>query len=428
MTFDERARAPDAQAAAGARRVAILHYAGPPGIGGVEATIAAHAQALAADGRAVRIVSGHSALDVPGVAVLNNPALGSRGPQPERIAAGGVASPAFGALVDEVTIWLAEALAGVDVAFVHNVLTLHKNLAFTAALRRLHDQGRAPRLVAWCHDFAWRDPLYAPELHAGPPWDLLHTPWPGVQYVAVSADRRAILAGMLGLAAEDVALVSPGVDLAAFLKLEADTVALCERLGLLAASPLLLLPARITRRKNIELAVQIVAALGRLGLAPRLVVTGPPGPHNPANAAYLARLEALRDEAGAGNAVVFLHQRFRDAAGQPRPVSDAMLADFFRLADALLFPSAYEGFGIPIIEAGLAGLPIFCSDIAPFREIAGGEITRFGLSEPPDAIAARLAEALRASPQARLRQRVRHRYTWDAIYRHAVVPLLRDPR
>ena len=443
MTTDDRPRIPDEptsapgelprpaaeqQSLADRPSVAILHYTGPPTVGGVEATIAAHTRLLAADGHAVRIVSGHSSDTPPGVTVLNNPLLRSRGERIEQVArelASGTVSPAFEAMVNEIETWLAGTLAGIDVALVHNVLTLHKNLAFTVALHRLHTSGRAPRLIAWCHDFAWRDPLYTPELYRGYPWELLKQPWEGVHYVAVSQDRRTILASLLRVKEEEVTVVPPGIDLVTFLKLEADTVALCQRLGLLAANPLLLLPARITRRKNIELAIAITAALRTLGFAPRLVVTGPPGPHNPANAAYLARLQALRDAAGGHDTVIFLYEQYCDANRLPRPVSDAMLADLFRLADALLFPSAYEGFGIPIIEAGLAGIPIFCSDIAPFREIASDAALRFGLDEPPTTIAARIASTLRADPRIALRQRVRMGYTWDAIYRHAVVQLLR---
>lgn len=88
-----------------------------------------------------------------------------------------------------------------------------------------------------------------------------------------------------------MAVVTPGVDLASLLKLEPATLALAEQFDLLAADPLLLLPARITRRKNIELAIAIVGAHAPQA---RLVVTGPPGPHNPANALYLAELQALR--------------------------------------------------------------------------------------------------------------------------------------
>jgi glycosyltransferase involved in cell wall biosynthesis len=407
--------------------VAILHYAGPPYVGGVEITMAAHARALVADGRRAMIVAGKGGEVAPGVELRLLPELGSRGEAVERVGrelAAGVVSAEFHALVDRLAAWLADALAGADALMAHNVLSLHKNLALTAALRRLHDAGRLPRLLAWCHDFAWLDPLYQPELHPGRPWELLREPWPGACYVVVSEDRRGMLAGLLGLDPAAIAVVTPGVDLAGFLKLEPATAGLASELGLLEADPLLLLPARVTRRKNIELAVAVVGALRRGGRDARLVVTGPPGPHNPANAAYLAELLALREGAGAGAGAIFLYERFVDDEGRPRPVSDAMLADLFRLADGLLFPSRYEGFGIPALEAGLAGIPIFCSDIAPLRATAGDAALYFGPDDPPEQIAGRIAAALEADPRYALRRAVRTRYTWEAIYRREIVPLL----
>jgi glycosyltransferase involved in cell wall biosynthesis len=409
--------------------IAILHYAGPPTVGGVEVTMAQHARVLAADGHTARIVAGRAGELPAPVEVVVEPLLDSRGPEVDAVNAAlaeGVAGPAFEALTERIAERLAAALAGVDVAVVHNVLTLHKNLAFTAALRRLHDAGHAPRLLAWCHDFAWLDPLYAGALHDGPPWRLLREAWPGVRYVVVSRDRREQLAALLGLPPGEIPVVTPGVELAAFLKLEPETAALAGRLDLLRADPLLLLPARVTRRKNIELAVAIAAGLRRLGLAPRLVVTGPPGPHNPANAAYLAALQELRRTSGAGDSVVFLYKAFTDAQGRPRPVTDAMLSDLYRLADGLLFPSRYEGFGIPMVEAGLAGIPIFCSDIPPFRETAGEAALYFAPDAPPEETAARIAAALRADPRAALRRRVRLEYTWEAIYRRDIAPLLAE--
>ncbi|HMQ35688.1 MAG TPA: glycosyltransferase, partial [Chloroflexaceae bacterium] len=394
--------------------VAILHYAGPPYVGGVEITMAAHARALAADGRRALIVAGKGGEVGPGVGLRLLPELGSRGELVEALAvelAAGVVSPAFNELVGRLAAWLADALAGVEAAIVHNVLSLHKNLAFTAALRRLHDEGRLPRLLAWCHDFAWLDPLYRPELHPGHPWDLLRVPWPRTTYVVVSEDRRDMLARLLGLPPEAIAVVTPGVDLAGFLKLEPETAGLARELGLLEADPLLLLPARITRRKNIELAVAVTGAMRRSGRDARLVVTGPPGPHNPANAAYLAELLALREGSGAGEGAVFLYERFTDAEGRPRPVSDAMLADLYRLADGLLFPSRYEGFGIPALEAGLAGIPIFCRDIPPLRATAGDAAVYFGPDEPPEAVASRIAESLDADRRHNLRPAGRTRYT-----------------
>ena len=411
--------------------VAILHYAGPPYVGGVEITMAAHAHALLADGRRPLIVAGKGGSITPGVALRLLPELGSRGELVEQLSrelAAGVVSVAFHALTDRLAAWLADTLAGVEAVMVHNVLSLHKNLAFTAALRRLHDAGRLPRLLAWCHDFAWLDPLYQPELHAGYPWDLLREPWPHTRYVVVSEDRRAMLAGLFGCDQAEIAVVTPGVDLAGFLKLEPETLELVARLALLDADPLLLLPARITRRKNIELAVTVIGALRRLGRDARLVVTGPPGPHNPANAAYLAELLALRAASGAGAGAIFLYESFTDGAGQPRPVSDAMLADLFRLADGLLFPSRYEGFGIPALEAGLSGIPIFCSDIPPLRATLGNAAVYFGPDDPPELIAERIVATLDADQRHLLRRTVRTSYTWEAIYRREIVPLLVDPQ
>lgn len=408
-----------------AATVAILHYAGPPGIGGVEATIAAHIRLLADDGYAVRVVVGAGGSSDGREDLRLLPRLGSRHPEVEAVSAElrrGAVTPAFHALVETLADELLTALQGCSVALVHNVPTLHKNLAFTAALHRLHMAGRAPRLLAWAHDFAWRDPLYLPELHPGWPWDLLRTPWPGVQYVAVSQDRRATLAALLGLPTAAIAVVTPGVDVARLAKVEPATWALVEQHRLLEAAPLLLLPARITRRKNIEGALRIVAALRDAGLHPRLVVTGPPGPHNPANAAYLDELQRLRAELDAP--VLFLYESFRDDQGRPRPVSEAMIADWLSLADGLLFPSRAEGFGMPVIEAALRGVPVFCADIAPFREIAGDNAWFFDLNAPPATVAQQIASALHDDPRYRLRQHVRAHYTWSAIYRRAIKPLL----
>lgn len=405
--------------------IAILHYSGPPGIGGVEATMAAHARLLSADGFGVRIVAGKGEAILPGVELRAIPLLGSRDPRIEAVQlelARGDVTPAFEALVDELELLLAEALDGCAVAMVHNVHTLHKNLAFTAALARLHERGRAPAMLAWAHDFAFSDPLYLPEMHAGQPWDLLRTPWPGVQYVCVSRDRRTVLAELFGVPEQTIAVVTPGVDVGRLLKLEPETARLVADYDMLHKAPLLVLPARLTRRKNIELALRIVAALRDHMPAPLLVITGPPGPHNPGNAAYVEQLQALRAELDAP--ALFLYEAFREPNGAPRPVSDAMIADWFGLADGLLFPSRAEGFGMPVIEAALRGVTIFCADIPPFREIVGDRALCFGLDRRPAEIAHSIAAALDHDSRYALRRQARTEYTWEAIYRAGIKPLL----
>ncbi|EXI82415.1 MAG: putative glycosyl transferase group 1 [Candidatus Accumulibacter appositus] len=51
--------------------------------------------------------------------------------------------------------------------------------------------------------------------------------------------------------------------------------------------------------------------------------------------------------------------------------SDAELSSWLHHAQALLFPSFTEGFGMPLVEALSLGLPVIASDLPAFREIAG---------------------------------------------------------
>lgn len=406
--------------------VVILHYAAPPTVGGVESTIYHHARLLVQAGWKVHVIAGRGRPFHPQVAFSRLPEVDSR--HPEVLAVGqalaqGRVPPEFIALRDRLTDRLRPLLAEAEACIVHNAVTLHKNLPLTAALRRLADEG-ITRLIAWCHDFAWQDALYIPDLHPGYPWDLLRTPWPGVRYVVVSAHRRAQLAVLLGLPAEQIEVVSPGVDVADFFKLEPATRRLVEELDLLAADPLMLLPARITRRKNIEFAIRVTAALTQYKPRAALVVSGPPGPHNPANVAYLEALQGLREELGVTEQVHFLYEH--GDGDRPLHVTDAMMADLYHLADLLLFPSRREGFGIPLLEAGLTRLPVFCSNIPPFQESGGEEITVFELDEEPHRIARRIVEVLAAAPAYRLRRRVLEEYTWQQIVQRKVIPLLRS--
>ncbi|MBI3610811.1 MAG: glycosyltransferase [Nitrospirae bacterium] len=62
--------------------------------------------------------------------------------------------------------------------------------------------------------------------------------------------------------------------------------------------------------------------------------------------------------------------------------NDAELQYCYKHATALLFPSAGEGFGLPLVEAAQHGLPVIASDIPVFREIGENHITYFSRESP----------------------------------------------
>lgn len=403
-------------------KVAILHYAAPPVVGGVEQTIYYHALELARAGHLVHILTGSGAPFDARVKVTVVPEFGSRHADvlavKKQLDQGSVTAD-FDTLRDRLASSLSDALAGVDVLIAHNVFTLHKNLPLTAALYEMAKrQTQSAAILAWHHDLAWDDPRYAGDVHEGYPWDLLRVPWPGVRHVTVSSAQQARLAALYGIPVEQIAVVPPGLDPARFLRWTDTTQRLVLELQLLDADVLFLLPARITRRKNIEMALRIVAAFrASTRLDARLIVTGPPGAHNPANAAYLQSLLDLRRGLGLHGAAHFLYEL--DVTPD-----DATMADLYQLADALLLPSAQEGFGIPMLEAGLARLPIFCSDIPPLHETGKDSAHFFDPYGDPAAIAAHVAQTLEQDAVRRLRRRVLSTYTWKRIVEQRVIPLL----
>ena len=78
-------------------------------------------------------------------------------------------------------------------------------------------------------------------------------------------------------------------------------------------------------------------------------------------------------------------------------VSDETITWLYRHAAVLVFPSLYEGFGLPVVEAQRLGCPVVASDRASLPEMAGESAL---LVDPthPDQVAQRVAELLADRP------------------------------
>lgn len=163
----------------------------------------------------------------------------------------------------------------------------------------------------------------------------------------------------------------------------------------------------------VHLGVEPAPAARRVSRVPtRILCVGVFLPHKGQLLALRAfeRLVALHPDVGARATLVF-----RGAAADPAyhaavsaavaasPVRDrvsflsydaaARSTDIYDDADLLLQLSAYEGFGLPPLEAQAAGVPVVCSDIPVFREVLG-DGARFVAREDADVVAGALAELL----------------------------------
>jgi len=89
-------------------------------------------------------------------------------------------------------------------------------------------------------------------------------------------------------------------------------------------------------------------------------------------------------------------------AGQikfPGFVGADALPDFYHGASLYVFPSLYEGFGLPVVEAMACGVPVVCSNRSSLPEVGGEAVLTFD-PEDPGAIAAAMERVL-SSPELR---------------------------
>lgn len=97
--------------------------------------------------------------------------------------------------------------------------------------------------------------------------------------------------------------------------------------------------------------------------------------------------------------------------------NDKLLWQYYRESKVFAYPSIYEGFGIPTIEALVLGIPVICSDIPVFHEVGGDLVTYFDPRDPDD-IAEKLRTALKEqrtpSPE-RVKEHLQ-KFLWDNIY------------
>ncbi|MBN2172420.1 MAG: glycosyltransferase family 4 protein [Candidatus Krumholzibacteriota bacterium] len=214
--------------------------------------------------------------------------------------------------------------------------------------------------------------------------------------VAVSETTRRDFLARVDCPPERLRVVSEGVD-PAFAPAGAEAVAaLARRRGL--PGRYLLYLGSIDRRKNVGRLIGAYARSRVRGELP-LVLAGGPGFDG-------GRIRAEAEALGLAGDLVWLGY-----------AADAELPALYSGAAAFLFPTLYEGFGLPILEAMACGTPVLAGDRGAAPETAGGHAV---LADPEDetALAAGIEAVLGLGAAAREAARAHaSRFTWEACAR-----------
>lgn len=272
---------------------------------------------------------------------------------------------------------------------------LMHSLASTAPL-----WGRFRRVVT-VHDL-----IYArfPEAHAGLRDRGMRVLVPSAvrrsdRVIAISQSTRNDLIELLGVRAERIDVVPNGLGTVRREPPLAES-GVRARFELGARAILLSLSAK-RPHKNL---LALIGALAQIPAdrRPVLVIPGYPTAHE-------SELRARAGELGIAGDVRL-----------PGWISGAELEGLWSIARAFVFPSLYEGFGLPVLEAMARGVPVVCSNASSLPEVAGDAALLF---DPHDeaAIAAAISrlftdEDLRARLRTRGEARARQ-FTWERTAR-----------
>jgi mannosylglucosylglycerate synthase len=234
---------------------------------------------------------------------------------------------------------LAEALDGVDLVVVENLCSLPRNPAAAGALAALL-AGRPA--ILHHHDLPWQREAFA-DRPGWPPDD------PAWAHVTINERSRKELADR-GVVATTVygGFPTPGPGR----RSEARS-----RLGVAPGRWLLLQPTRAIPRKNVPAGLAMAEAL-----AADYWLTGP------AEDGYAAELERLL-----ATTTATVHRRIPDGL---------TMDDAYAACDAVVFPSTWEGFGAPLIEASLHRRPLAVGDYPVAAELAAFGFRWFPADNP----------------------------------------------
>jgi glycosyltransferase involved in cell wall biosynthesis len=394
-------------------QIGLIHYTSWPTVGGVEVILRQQAGLMAKAGHEVLVICGSGRQFSPKIktVVLEHLNISSAPVMAAQAEIwNGYPAAAYFDLVQKLRDQLTPILQRLDCVVAHNLMTMPFNLAATQALIELAESGT--KILAWTHDLAASNQDYS--LPRNSIVDMVREKHSNIRYIAVSQTRANEFHELTGARVE--AIIPNGLDLATVLGLTPEVEALVNEID--SQATLFLYPTRILPRKNLGFAMQILKALNELGHVAYLLITGAANQYNSGAPAHLSGLKQQAADLAMTDRIIWVNERFQ--------VDDRQLRSLYLAADALLFPTRQEGFGLPLLEAAAFRLPIFCSDIEPLRSNLPENVLKFDLRASPRNIGETISKALKTDLAFASRKRLLMNHSAQTLYREKIEPLLRS--
>ena len=225
------------------------------------------------------------------------------------------------------------------------------------------------------------------------------------EILVVSEKWRREIASCLGRTAT---LVGNGVEIGRFTTEDGRAPVLRRRLGL-GGGPLFLSIGGVEERKNSFHILEAFIQVQNHFRSAQLIIAG---------GASLLDHQAYQQMFAAELAASGLSE---DAVGITGPLPDADMPALYRIADALVFPSLNEGFGLVVLEAMASGTPAIVSRQPPFTEYIGEDDALWCDPASPDSIAEAMVRVLAEPLRSRViagGHAVAARHDWGAVARN----------
>jgi glycosyltransferase involved in cell wall biosynthesis len=398
------------------RRLLVLHYTSPPEVGGCE--IAAAELTVAAtqhDGLSATLISGTASgrtSEDYGVDTVTIPEMSTGHPLSQAIYhdfRAGRFPAQLGDLARSIRSQLDALSAPGDILLSLNAFSLPYNIALTAALSDLAYARTDIQHATWCFDLAVSMNDYDWTRRDEYPWSLMWRKHPAVEYFVCSPPMRGQLANALGVDDSEFHVLPAGIHALRALRVTDEIGLVYRHRRLEGCFPVVFVPAKMSRRKALHRAVDVIAHLKRDWPLAHLVIAGSPSPHDEATDSYRRQLAQAIRERDLEDTVTVLSWLRR---GDPR-VTFADTLSMVALSDALLMTSDRETFVIPILEAALSRVPIFVPATQEVAAWAEPYANMYDPSGTPEAIAGLVGSYLRRTDAIR-HLAIRRDYSWSA--------------